>query len=208
MKPLPILLMVLVPALLAPSASPAADPKGMLLTEEPPIIAAPDLKQPLDGTWQVVKGTYTVKEGLLSAAELPADKHVAVIWHNVGLRDAVMECEFRWNGSKALIIGCDGTTPKGGAHVGRVVIVPHAISVAEDSVNPSHTIATTNCEVKPGEWHHLRVEWKGDEMAARVDEHEVRARHDYLATLKVRSWIAVAGATTEFRHLTIRGVKQ
>jgi hypothetical protein len=58
--------------------------------------------------------------------------------------------------------------------------------------------------VKQGEWHHLRVEWKGDQMAARLDGKELRAQHAFLATPKARSWLA-ANQTVKVRNLTIRG---
>jgi hypothetical protein len=61
--------------------------------------------------------------------------------------------------------------------------------------------------VARGEWHHLRVEWKGDQMAANLDGHELRAQHAYLATPKTRSWIVVGKAHAEIRGLKITGAK-
>ncbi len=43
-----------------------------------------------------------------------------------------------------------------------------------------------------------------DEMAARLDGKELRAQHAYLATAKVRSWLA-ANQSVKVRNLTIRG---
>lgn len=191
------------------AASVVAEPAKPLLNEGPlPVIAAPDFKQPLDATWQIAKGSYVPKDGVLTAAELPADKHVAVLWHLVGLESAAMEFEFRLDGSKSLIIGCDGKGPKGLGHVGRVGIGLKAIYVAEDSVKPSHTLTNAPVDVKPGEWHRVRVEWRGNTMAARLDGREIRATHPYLATPKQRSWIAVGGPGTQIRNLTIAGQKQ
>lgn len=181
----------------------AADTKPLLegngaLTE----IAAPDFNAPLDSNWNIAKGTWVPTNGVLTAAELPADKHVAVLHHKVGLAAAVIEFEFRLNGSPSIIIGCDG---KG--HVGRVSISAAAMSIAEDSVKPSHVIATLKTPTATGEWHRVHIEWKGDQMAANLDGHELRAQHAFLATPKVRSWIAVGKSNAQIRNLKICGTK-
>ena len=81
------------------------------------------------------------------------------------------------------------------------------LSIAEDSVKPSHTIAKLPMPVKQGEWHQLRVEWTGDQMAARLDGKELKAQHAFLATAKGRSWLA-ASQTVKVRNLKISGEKQ
>jgi len=124
-----------------------------------------------------------------------------VLHHKVGLKNAVIECEFRFDGPGSFLIGCDSDK-----HVGRVVINGTGISIAEDSVKPSHTIAKLQTPVKQGEWHRLRVEWQGDRMAANLDGKELRAQHEFLATPKARSWLA-AGKTTKVRNLKISGEK-
>ena len=184
-------------AALAADTQPLLDGNGGL-----PVIAAPTFNEPLDATWSKAKGSWAPTNGVLTAAELPADKHVAVLHHKVGLSAAVIDLDFRLDGSPSIIIGCDGKT-----HIGRVCISPAAMSIAEDSVKPSHTIATLKTPVAPGEWHHLRVEWKGDRMAANFDGRELRAQHAYLATPKARSWIAVGKASAQIRGLKINGVK-
>ena len=188
-------------ALLASSLA-FADP---LVTGDLPVVAAPDLKSPLDDKWKIAHGTYEPKDGVLICAEKPENKHVAVLWNLVGWNTGVIECEFRFDGSKSLIIGCDGTTPKGPAHVGRVSISPKQISLAEDSVKPSHIIAKLPADLKSGEWHKLRFEWLGDQIAIQLNDLKLQARHEYLATPKMRSWIAVGGQTAAIRALKISG---
>ena len=112
-----------------------------------------------------------------------------------------IEVEFRLDGPGSFLVGCDSDK-----HVGRVVVNAAGLSIAEDSVKPSHTIAKLPFVVKPGEWHHLRVEWKGDQMAANLDGHELKAQHPFLTTAKARSWLA-AGKVVQVRNLTIRGEK-
>jgi len=175
-----------------------------LLAEELPVLAAPDFTSPLDASWKIAHGSYEPKEGVLVCAEKTENKHAAVLWHQVGWNTGVVEMEFRMDGSKVLILGCDGTTAAGLKHVGRFVVTPKQISIAEDSVKPSHTIATLPMAVKPNEWHKLHVEWQGDQMAAILDGKELRAQHPFLATKKARSWLA-AGKSVKVRKLTISG---
>lgn len=189
--------LVLTAAALAADTKPLLDGNGDL-----PVIAAPGFNEPLDSTWSIAKGSWLPAKGVLTAAELPADKHVAVLHHKVGLSAAVIELDFRLDGSPSIIIGCDGKS-----HIGRVSVSATAMNIAEDSVKPSHTIATLKTPTAPGEWHHLRVEWKGDQMAASLDGHELRAQHAFLATPKVRSWIAVGKSNAQVRGLKINGVK-
>jgi hypothetical protein len=172
---------------------------SLLHDRELPVVAAPSFSEPLAAPFNAAKGKWTPKDGVLSVLDIPAEKHIPVLHHKVGLADAVIECEFRFDGPGAFLVGCDSAK-----HVGRVVIRATGMGIAEDSTKPSHTIAELRTPVKQGEWHHLRVEWKGDRMAARLDGKELRAQHAFLATPKARSWLA-ASQTVKVRNLTIRG---
>jgi hypothetical protein len=189
--------------LLIASAAFAEQPGSTAKESELPVIAAPSFEEPLDSSFSVANGSWTPAKGILTAVELPADKHVAVLHHNVGLSSAVIELEFKLDGSPAFLVGCDGK--KG--HVGRVVVKPTGVDIAEDSAKPSHVIATLKTPVASGQWHQLRVEWKQDEMIATLDGQTVSAKHEYLATPKARSWLAVPKTKTEIQKLTIRGEK-
>jgi hypothetical protein len=173
--------------------------KSLLQERELPVVAAPSFSEPLAAPFNAAKGKWTPKDGVLSVLNIPAEKHIPVLHHKMGLTDAVIECEFRFDGPGSFLVGCDSDK-----HVGRVVINATGMSIAEDSVKPSHTIAKVQTPVKQREWHHLRVEWKGDQMAARLDGKELRAQHAFLATPKARSWLA-ANQTVKVRNLTIRG---
>lgn len=176
-----------------------------LLAEELPVLAAPDFTSPLDASWKIAHGSYEPKEGVLVCAEKTENKHAAVLWHQVGWNTGVVEMEFRLDGSKVLILGCDGTTAAGLKHVGRFVVTPKQISIAEDSVKPSHTLAKLPADLKSGVWHKLRLEWKGDQISIQLNELTLQSQHAFLATPKTRSWIAVSGQTASVRALKISG---
>ena len=176
-----------------------------LMGEDLPVIAAPDFISPLDESWKIAHGNYEPRDGVLVCAEKAENKHVAVLWHQVGWNKGVIECEFRLDGSKTFIVGCDGVTPAGLKHVGRFVVTPKQISIAEDSVKPSHTIAKLPADLKSGVWHKLRLEWNGDQIAILLGDLTLKAHHAFLATPKSRSWFAVGGQTASIRSLKIRG---
>ena len=190
----------LLPLLLATVAF-GADLKPLLNEQPLPSLAAPSFKEPLGSEWQTAKGKWTPADGVLHMADIPEEKHVPVLWHKVGLSAAVIELDFRQNAPGGFLVGCDGAK-----HVARVVVTPTALSIAEDSVAPSHTIATTKVTAKQGEWHHLRVEWKGDEMAANLDGVELKAKHPYVGSAKTRSWLA-GTKSADVKNLTINGTK-
>jgi len=175
--------------------------KPLLHEHDLPLLVAPSFKEPLDTSFSVAKGKWTPKDGVLSVLDLPEEKHIPVLHHKVGLKDAVIEVEFFLDGPGSFLVGCDGSK-----HVGRVVVNAAGLSIAEDSVSPSHTIAKLPMTVKLGEWHRIRVEWTGDQLAANLDGQELRARHEYLATPKSRSWLA-AGKSVKVRNLKISGEK-
>jgi hypothetical protein len=190
----------LLPLLLATVAF-GADLKPLLNEQPLPSLAAPSFKEPLGSEWQTAKGKWTPADGVLHMADIPEEKHVPVLWHKVGLSAAVIELDFRQNAPGGFLVGCDGAK-----HVARVVVTPTALSIAEDSVAPSHTIATTKVTAKQGEWHHLRLEWKGDEMAANLDGVELKAKHPYVGSAKTRSWLA-GTKSADVKNLTINGTK-
>lgn len=175
--------------------------KFLLLDHEVPLLAAPSFKEPLDASFSVAKGKWTPTDGVLAVLDLPDEKHIPVLHHKAGLKSALIEAEFFMDGPGSFLIGCDGSK-----HVGRVVVSTTQLSIAEDSVAPSHTIAKLPMTVKPGEWHKIRVEWKGDKMAAVLDGKELTGQHEYLGNAKARSWLA-AGKSVKVRNLKISGEK-
>ncbi len=176
---------------------------GPLLVEaEPPVVVAPDFKTAFAEPWKIPHGEWKPDGGVLRMTEIPARKHVPVLQHWVGLRTAVIELEFRQDTPAVFYVGCDGEK-----HVGRVVISPGSVHIAEDSVKPSHILARLPLQPVQGQWRHVRVEWTGDRMAVRIDGQELSAQHPFLATPKTRSWIAGSKAA-EVRNFVIKGVAQ
>lgn len=186
-------------ALLLCSSTLAEDPKPLLHDHALPVLAQPDFETPLAAPFKVAVGMWTPAGGVLNVLDIPAQKHIPVLHHLVGLASATIEVEFYLEGPGTFIVGCDSDK-----HVGRVVINAAGISIAEDSVKPSHSLVKLPLKVTPNEWHILRVEWTGEQMAANLDGKELKAQHPFLATKKSRSWLA-AGKKVQVRNLRISG---
>jgi hypothetical protein len=170
------------------------------LAAEPAPITAPTLHEPLGKEWSVAKGKWEVKDGVLVVTEIPEEKHVPVLHLATGPTNLTAECDFRFNSGNIFYIGCDAQK-----HVGRLIVQPKSARLAEDSTEvkgktPSHTLAEAKVDFKPGEWHHVRLDYAGDQMTAKIDGTELKAQHPYLATPKVRWWFA-AGSTVEVRNI-------
>lgn len=199
--PSPRMKLPLLSLLLAVSAL-AAEPPPLLVVSGK-VLTQPDLKQPLGPEWSVGKGKWELADGVITASEIPEEKHVAVLHLATGPTSLVVECEFRLMDNKIFYVGCDGAK-----HVGRLIVTPKSARLAEDSTEvkgktPSHTLAETAVDLKPEEWQHLRVEYTGDQMAARLNGAELRAQNPYLATPKVRWWLAAGGAGTQVRNIRV-----
>jgi len=174
-----------------------------LLNQPGKVISAPDLKQPLGSEWSVAKGKWEPADGVLMVTNIPDENHIPVLHLATGPANVIWECEFRFNAGKSFLVGCDGQK-----HVGRVVIAPKSFKICEDSTEvkgkvPSDTLTETPVDLKPDDWHTLRVEYAGDQMAARLDGKDLKAQHPYLATPKVRWWFAAAdGVQIRNVHIT------
>lgn len=178
-----------------------ADEQAPILVRPGKTITQPDFRQPLGAEWSVAKGKWTPADGVLIAVEIPDEKHVAVLHLKTGPVNMVVDCEFRLNGGKIFYVGCDGNK-----HVGRLVITGNSAKLAEDSTevkgkSPSHVLAETKIDLKQGDWQRLRVEYAGDQMAARLNGQEMKVQHEYLATPKVRWWFAAGGDNVQLRNV-------
>ena len=178
-----------------------------LLVKPGAVISAPDLKQPLGPEWSVAKGRWEPADGVLKGSELPDEHHAAVLHLKTGPAPLVFECEFRMNTAKVFYIGCDGN-----GHVGRLIVVPKKVRLAQDSPdNPrdangkgtSVTLSEAALDLKPDDWQKVRVEFTGDRLAALLNGAKLEAQHPYLATPKVRWWLAVGGGSAEIRNVRV-----
>ncbi|HEY1048706.1 MAG TPA: hypothetical protein VGE39_03085 [Prosthecobacter sp.] len=176
-----------------------------LFSADLPVVAQPDLKSPLPAEWSVRHGTWEVKDGEMHVAELPENKHAAVLWHQVPLQSGAVECEFQFDGAKTLILGCDGDR-----HIGRVVILPKFLRILDDStevkgMSPSTKLAEASLDLEPGQWYKLTYTWSGNDMTAKLGDASISASNPNLGKKKARWWFAVGGKTVKIRSIKVSG---
>lgn len=166
------------------------------------IIAQPTLQAPLSKPWIVAKGIWTPANGIITANQIPAQKHPAVLNLPTGPAPMIVECDFQFNTAKVFVVGCNAKT----GHVGRVTISPAKIAIAENSkVNgkvTNHVLAQQVVALKPTDWQHLRVEYTGDKLAAWLNDTSLQAEHPFLATPKA-AWFFAATDGVQLRNIRI-----
>ena len=170
-------------------------------------IAQPDFKSPLPAEWLVKHGTWDIKEGVMTIAELPQNKHAAVLWHQVPLQSGAVDCELMFDGGKVFILGCDGDS-----HIGRVTITPKSFVIMDDSTavkgkSPGTKLADAKLDLKPGQWYPLHYEWSGNRMAAKIGDSSIEGSNDNLGKKKSRWWFAVSGQSVKVRNVKVTGSK-
>ncbi len=175
-----------------------------IFVEPGKLVAQPDFKRPLGAEWKSPYGSWEVKDGELVIAEHPEDKHAAVLWHQVALPSAIIECELQFDGGSGFLIGCDAAD----RHVGRLVVTAKNVKLAEDSSEikgkqPGQTLDETALDLKPGHWYPVRLEWAGDKLAARVAGKMIQGQHPTLSATKARWWFAVSGAKVRVRNVKV-----
>jgi hypothetical protein len=179
-------------ALILPfAASLRADDTAPLLNNPGKVISQPDFTQPLGSEWSVGKGKWDVADGILTASDIPEEKHIPVLHLATGPVAVILECEFRYNAGKGFLVGFDGAAK----HCGRVVINPKKVTLCEDSTEvkgktPSDVLAEMPLDLNSDDWQKLRVEYAGQKLAVRLNGQELSAEHAYLGMPKVRWWFA------------------
>ena len=153
--------------------------------------------------WNVGKGFWSVKDGVVSAAENPDDHHAAYayITPNIDYKDAVAEFSFHFDGAKSVQLNMRDSRYKGShaGHIIRVQIQPTSVQLAdwktgvmknenyEKTSDPKADPAVKKAiqeKIKDktasfkvtfdiAEWHTARVEVVGDEMLLSIDGNPV-----------------------------------
>jgi hypothetical protein len=186
-------LILAAPSAFAVENQPLLAKPGKLMFEDD--FSRPDLKP----KWRVGKGAWSVKDGVVSANELPEDHHgaYAYINPNVEYKDIVAEYSFKMGGATKLHLMMEDSKYKG-AHAGLIIRASvwqkfiELVDMKNGSMKNEHyeklndpkttpeekkalqaklksTIAAFKVTVDPNTWHKARVEVVGDEMLMSID---------------------------------------
>lgn len=155
--------------------------------------------------WKAPKGKWEMSNGAVKGAELPADKHAAVIRHPVKYTDAVIQLKFRFDGARQASLSLNGA----GGHICRVILRPDGFVVQKDKTNAKSTdkaavLAKQETPIAAGKWHELVVRIKGGKMMARVDGGpEAGGEHSGIAVEKTDVGLPVSGESAWFDSIRV-----
>lgn len=149
--------------------------------------------------WRVGKGSFTVADGIVTAAENPADHHgaYAYVTPNFPYKDIVAEFSIKFDGARTCSLMVNDSKYKGShaGHILRATIFPGKVTVsdwklgamkneifnkmkdpattAEEKKSLRDSIKDTSADFKvtadPAQWEAVRVEIVGDEMLVSID---------------------------------------
>ncbi len=186
-------------ALLFVRASSAADAPSLLAKPGNLLFEDDFSRGDMKPKWNVGKGLWSVKDGVVSAAEIPDDHHpaYAYITPNVDYKDAIAEFSFHFDGNKNVQLNMRDSRYKGShaGHIIRVQIEPKWVELADwktgvmkneyydktsdPKADPDDKRAIREkikdksagfkVSFDPAEWHTARVEVVGDEMLLSLD---------------------------------------
>ncbi|HLX63478.1 MAG TPA: hypothetical protein VKX17_19565 [Planctomycetota bacterium] len=149
--------------------------------------------------WKVGKGFFTLKDGVVTAAENPDDKHgaYAYVQPSFVFKDIVVEYSAKFDGGKALhlMINDNKYKESHAGHILRATLYPAKVDVADykfgamkneifDKMKDPATTAEEKTKLRASikdkqaafktdldlsQWHVVRVEIAGDEMLVSLD---------------------------------------
>lgn len=173
--------------------------------DPPPLLASPGkllfeddfAREKMAPKWKTGLGFWSIKDGVVSATENPADHHGATAKATVAFKDVVAEFSFKLDGSRQFNVPLDDNTFKGShaGHIARVIISatrlrledskfgimnaevyeklhdPKATDADKKKVQDSiqDKIANFKINIDPAQWHRARIEIAGDEMLVSID---------------------------------------
>lgn len=170
-----------------------------------------NFRQPLSADWFWGLGTWTAKDGVLRGFESGARRHGPVKMRRCEITDAVIECDFRLEG-KATFAGIifNGSQERG--HIVHLVMGKDQLRIlAHPKKGETQELLKQDYALAVGEWHHVRMEFKGPLLTARVDGKELSASLACIGETKLTFGLGgesggpegEAAGALEFRNLRI-----
>ncbi len=175
-----------------------------LMTERGKLLFSDDLNK-VTKDWRSAKGKWEIVDGALKGSELKADMHGAVTRHLMAFQDVVVQYEVK-------LAGCRQTTfsvNDDKEHLCRVLINKDGFIVQKDDHDhdgPDKAVifGKHSTAIKPGEWHTVLIEIRGNEMLASLDGQSVEfGAHDLIGSKKANFGFTVAGESVFFKNLRV-----
>ena len=194
------------PALSLFLALPAlADDAKPMLAIPGKVVFESQLDTPLPAPWKAAKGKWENVNGALRGAELPEDKHGAVLRMAGTVPDFVIDYEFMFDGARTTSLSINAVKD----HMARINITPSSVTVRRDDndhegPDKAVTFAVFPAKFEPGTWHKVRMEMVGDTLLGQVDDLIAWGSDPLFATPKASPGFTCGGESIHLRNLVIR----
>lgn len=168
------------------------------------VILDAKLNTGLAAPFKAAKGKWEVSDDALRGSELEADKHGAVMRATQELADFIIEVEVKLDGARSTTLTVNAKKD----HMARIVINPSSVTVQRDDNDHEgpdkavvfHRVAA---DIKPGEWHKVRMEMVGDTLLGKVDGIVGWGSSELFKQARFNPGVTVAGQSVLFRNFKI-----
>jgi hypothetical protein len=155
-----------------------------VLAAEPKIVLEETFTSELSKDWFWGLGTWKAEKGVLHGFESGPRRHGPVKMRRLPLTDAVMECEFRLT-RKATFAGIifNGSQERG--HIVHLIMGKDQIRVmAHPKKGETKELFKMPAKLAVGDWHRVKLAFKGESFSATVDDQVVTAAHPCISEPK------------------------
>jgi hypothetical protein len=178
---------------------------------EPAVLLQESFQEDLSKDWFWGLGTWKAENGVLRGFESGARRHGPVKMRKLPLKDATVECEFRLEG-RATFAGIifNGSQERG--HLVHLVMGKDQLRIlAHPKKGETKELLKTPAKLAVGDWHRVKLVFKGPTMIATIDNQTISAENACIAEEKLTFGLGgdsggpegeKAGAL-EFRNLKI-----
>ncbi len=186
---------------------------GDIHSAEPQTLLEEAFTADLSKDWFWGLGTWTAKDGVLRGFESGPRRHGPVKMRKLPLKDAIIECDFRLEG-KATFAGIIFNGSQELGHIVHLVMGTDTLRILAHPKKGENTELLKQPNILAvGEWHHVKIEFKGEIITAMIDGKTFTASHPCIVEEKQTFGLGgdsggpegeKAGAL-EFRSLKISG---
>ena len=124
----------------------------------------------LSKTWNVAKGDWKAKDGVLTGKEKASDKHAGVLMLAKPNKDSIIQFSFKLDGVKAFDLSFNSS--KG--HLFRVTVDAAGVVLnkdkdKKDKASKADMLGKAGVKIESGKWVTMLVEVKGDKVNVQTD---------------------------------------
>ena len=158
---------------------------GSVLASEPKVLLEESFTSDLSKDWFWGLGTWKAENGVLRGFESGPRRHGPVKMRKLSLQDATVECEFRLE-AKATFAGIifNGSQERG--HLVHLVMSKDQLRIlAHPKKGETKELIKVPAKLALGEWHRVKLVFKGPTMTATIDGQTLSAENPCIAEEKL-----------------------